>query len=143
MGHHYLEGTDEKRFLAEETPYDGVPYVGCAATQYAGSDSYPATVTWVNDKTVEVKTKEGKKLKIPKSIRVRGCDYEVVRGSGQDGSAEYVYFELECANSGYEGSEYSFRPAKQGYVQVGTASRSTAAQTLGLGYRRAYRDPSF
>ena len=123
--------------LPETTSYDGAPYVGCAATEFFGSDCYPATVVWVSDGTVSV---EGREL--PKTIRISADDYRVVSGHGNDGSARYTY------HGAYMGDpeacpRYSYRRRLGGYVREGIRSNSTAAQTLGLGRRRAYRDPSF
>jgi hypothetical protein len=123
---------------------DGVPYVGCAATRPSGSDCYPGTIVWVSDQTVWVLLGEGqggRGVHMPRQIGFRGCDWRVVSGSTQDGSASYEYFDDLPPDA--RGEAYSWRPKRRGYVQVGTPSRSSAAHTLGLGCRRAYLDPSF
>jgi hypothetical protein len=130
--------------LPERTPFDGIPYVGCAATVPLGSDCYPATVVWVNPKLVEVTLQDGRKLLIPKSVRIRGCEYKGVEGHSNAYTEDqrYVYLDDE-APVWRDNEEYSYRDARKGYVRVGTSSRSSAAQRLGFGYRRAYRDPCF
>ncbi len=142
-----------ERLLPDETPFSGVPYVGCAATIPVGSDCYPATVVWVSDRTtpveVEAPAHEGLKtvVRMPKRIRVRECRHRGVEGhdNAYTENQRYEYYEApEDADYGKaEAHEYSWRERRRGYVQVGTPSRSTAAQRLGLGHRRAYYDPSF
>lgn len=128
--------------LPDETPFDGVPYVGCAVTEPCGSDSYPGTVVWVSEQKV-VAANEGRgnyPVIVPLRIRVKPDRYRVVNGSMQDGSAMFEYYD-----GGPESNtrEYSWRSLLNGYVQVGTPSRSSAAQRLGFGYRQRYYDPSF
>ena len=128
------------RILPAETPFAGVPYEGCAATIPCGSDSYPGTVSKVSESKV-LDTRSG--LTYPTKIWVRSCGYKIIRGSGQDGSAEYVYFEDDDHPPNEIGQAYTYRLQRGGYVQVGTRSSSTAAWRLAFGHRRAYRDPSF
>ena len=132
-----------RKELPAETPFAGVPYVGCAATVPCGSDCYPATVVWVNPKTVEVETKGGK-LSLPKTVKIQGCEYSGVEGHSNAFTEDqrYTYWDDDEAPHWRDGEAYSYRPG-YGYVRVGTPTRSSAAQRLGFGYRRAYRDPSF
>lgn len=142
-----------ERILPAETEYKGVPYVGCAATIPVGSDSYPGTVTWVSEQTVE---HEGRiydkfdgayktiKVKVPKRLRVR-----TVQARGAEGwnnafteNQKYVYYETEEDERNL-GREYSYRPKAHRYVEVGTSYRSTAAQGIYFGHRSYYRDPHF
>ena len=134
MGH---IGVKMDRFLPETTPYDGVPYAGCAATEVVGSDCYPATVMWVSPSTLKVGDRE-----VPRFVRISLDRYKVISGHGDDGSARYAY-SRDIEDEPESGALYSYRPRLMGYVRVGIRSDSTAAQTLGLGWRRAYRDPSF
>lgn len=156
-----ISATDPKKPLPErlqdvilpaETPFDGVPYVGCAVTIPVGSDSYPGTVCKVSKETVEVEfIKRDKdynetkvKRTIPKRVWVRSCDFRGVEGHSNAFTENQKYVYLEYPNwEQREGAEYSWRDKKKGYIRVGTSSRSSAAQRIGFGFRRAYRDPSF
>jgi hypothetical protein len=144
-----LQDKPTETILPASTPYDGIPYVGCAATIPVGSDSYPGTVSWVSKQTVEAEWRSDyeqptRKVQVPKRIRVRKCDYRGVEGHSNvyTESQKYVYFE-KAGDQADEGAEYSWRPQRNGYVRKGTSSRSSAAQRIGLGFRRAYYDPSF
>lgn len=148
-----------ERILPATTPWEGVPYVGCACTVPVGSDCYPATVVWVSDDTVEhtFRVRDSalhgdlgmfeKKVRLPKRIAIRYCGYRGVEGHSNAFTEQQKYeyfdtpvFEGEPENSG---EIYSWRPKRGNYVRAGTSYKSSAAQGLGFGYRRAYRDPSF
>jgi hypothetical protein len=94
-----------------------------------GSDSYPGTVSWVSP--------NGNR------IRVRRCDYKMVRGDPFSEHQEHAFFDDNAEDDEDSGTLYSWRERRKGYVALGTRSSSTAAQTLGLGFRSAYRDPHF
>ena len=136
--------------LPETTEWKGVPYVGCAATIGVGSDSYPGTVVWVSEQTVDHEytnkdTGEKFTVKLPRRVRIRQCDYRGVEGHSNAFTEDqkYVYFDDDAHsdNPRFKGREYSYRPKRKNYVQVGDYYRS--AQSPGFGFRRAYRDPHF
>jgi hypothetical protein len=139
-----------QRILPERTPFEGVPYEGCAATIPVGSDSYPGTVVRVEGEIDVVRPfyEDGKRkdrqLRIPRKVWIRECSYRGVEGHYNDHTEDqrYVYYEDDELPE-REGREYSWRPKWGKYVRVGTSSRSTAAQSPGFGIRRAYRDPCF
>lgn len=137
-----------ERILPEVTEYKGVPYVGCAATEPCGSDSYPGTITWVSKETVEhtyQDRKTGEKIivQLPKRVRFTRCDHRGVQGHDNSftENQKYVYFDDTETLHGYV--EYSYRAKRKNYVRTGTPWRSSAAQGLYFGSRTYYRDPCF
>jgi hypothetical protein len=141
-----------ERILPDKTKWEGVPYVGCAATVGVGSDSYPGTVVWVSEQTIDHEysvydKSTGKyevvKVKLPKKIKVRGCHSRGVKGHNNAFTEDQRYVYYEDTEEDKEGAEYSYRKVRKNYVQVGTSSRSSAARAPSFGYRRFYRDPSF
>jgi hypothetical protein len=127
--------------LPERTPFDGVPYVGCACTRPSGSDSYPATVVWVSKETVYHTYPDGTVKVVPKKIRILGDRYRMTGGNALSEKQEYQYYREDAPEGSYS-DEFSYRAKRRNYVRVGTRSSSTAAQGLYFGIRRAYRDPS-
>lgn len=137
-----------ERILPARTDFTGIPYVGCAATIHVGSDSYPATVSWVSEQTVDYdyedrKTLKSVSIKLPKRVRLRRVDSRGVEGhnNAYTENQKYVYF--DDGDDSPTGREFSWRPKRKNYVEVGTSSRSSAAQAPGFGYRSYYRDPHF
>ena len=127
--------------------FDGVPFVGCGVTIPSGSDCSPGTVVRVSERTYRTTIQSTgypprapRTVEMPARIWVRGCSYRPTKNYSYTGNQEH-----EFIDDGFEGTlqEYSWRPKRQRYVRVGTPTRSTAAQGLGLGFRRAYRDPHF
>jgi hypothetical protein len=140
MSHHYMEGT-EQEILPADTEFDGVPYVGCAATIHVGSDSYPATVARVSEKTVNFTAADGRKLKLPVTVELQECMFRRIDKNGQSEIQKYVYYRSTTPFD--QARAYSWRPGIKNYVAVGTRTRSSAAQPPAFGYRRAYWDPTF
>lgn len=141
-----------KEILPSTTKWEGVPYVGCAVTIPVGSDSYPGTVVWVSDETVDhdysVYNKETGgydiiKVKLPKKIRIRECRSQGVRGHDNSFTENQKYFYYQIPGQELAAQEYSYRSRRKNYVAVGTPWRSSAAQAPSFGVRRYYRDPSF
>jgi hypothetical protein len=143
-----MQGVDVEKILSETTPFYGVPYVGCAVTIPIGSDRYPASVSWVSEKTVRIKLDDGSTLDIPRSIRVKECDYRGVHDHSNEFTEDqrYVYFESDHSENwspDYQGVTYTWRPKFGRYVQLGVRATSSGAWSIFFGARRAYFDPSF
>lgn len=138
-----------RTYLPDTTPFDGVPYVGCAATIPCGSDSYPGTVVRVEGETEvrlpihEQHTRGWTKARIPRKVWIRRCEYEGIEGHSNAFTEDQRYRYFEDDEHTEAGRPYSWRPRWNRYIEVGTPSRSTAAQPLFFGRRRAYRDPCF
>lgn len=93
------------------------PQVGTLATLYVGTDRYPFEV-----------------IKDGKTPTLRALSANIVFGSEQDGSAQYVYTPNE------QGRTISVRQLRDGYWYVrGTGRR----QPVIFGYALRYRDPHF
>lgn len=103
------------------------PEVGMPATVCHWSDRSPATVVEV------LRFKSGAKAGQVKGVVVTGDKYKVVSGSEYDGSAQYEY---ESQPDSPHRAVYLINQRGQ-YVLKGESTK------LALGYREAYRDPSF
>lgn len=100
-----------------------VPEVGMGATIYAGSDSYPATVSRVSKNGKTLWVKQDKKM--------------VTSGTWETGNVTYVTLPDEDAPE----RQYSLRSNGQ-WIMKGVATNARYG-SLGLGYRRYAQDPSF
>lgn len=135
-----------EQILPEDTPYQGVPYVGCAATRHSGSDSYPATVVWVSKETFEYTYEDRRTggritVQMPKKVRTLNDRYRALGPVAFTENQKYQYYS-EAAPSNSYSDEWSWRPQRKNYVRVGDSWR-TSCSSPSFGYRRAYRDPSF
>lgn len=141
MGHHYMEGVEVESILPAQTKFDGIPYVGCAATIPVGSDSYPATVVEVSEKTVEYETSDGKIFNLPAQVALQQCMFRRTDKNGLSEIQTYVYYNKLTPFD--EKIWYSWRASRNNYVAVGMRADSSGAQSPIFGVRRAYWDPSF
>lgn len=129
------------------------PEPGDGATQGVGSDSYAYTIVDVSSERVKatVRDHQGEMIEVmwPKWIEVIQDDAKVVRGSGQDGSAEYEY-ETRLDSSAtrfilkdgrYRQATRKYRPETRSYEVLNSCRKD--APTMSVGFRRYYRDPSF
>lgn len=100
-----------------------------AATISVGSDRYPATVVHDDGKIIEL----------------RANDYKVVKGSAQDGSAEYEYYDGET----FRYNRWTFRRRNGQLEEVvfnpetGRYNKLDSSRRLYIGRREAYYDPHF
>jgi len=138
------EETEAEAFLPErDEGFAGVPYVGCPATIPVGSDSYPGTVVDTGRTTVRYQflDRDGNTvvLNMPRTITVRDDEYRGVKdfSNAYTEAQRYQYLAFPEGPT----SKWSWRPRLGRYVQVGSGGRRS--QGLGLGFRRAYRDPHF
>lgn len=126
--------------------YCGVPYVGCPTSEPVGSDSYPGTVVWVSKDTIEheypATFNRGKcNVMLPKKIKVARCGFRAVKGHSNAYTEDQRYEYYVLPASDVTETVFSYRSKVNRYVRVGV--KSNLGQTLMLGYRRAYLDPSF
>lgn len=97
------------------------PEVGMECTICFYSDSRPAKVS---------------RIISPKRIEVKELSYKCIKGSAQDGSAEYEYFDDP------NGAERIFSLRKNGkWIIVGNSTKDGIK--LSLGHAHYYYDPHF
>jgi hypothetical protein len=114
-----VEPNRELRF--ENAEGKVVPVVGVGVTRSIGSDSYAGTIVKVSPSGHQ--------------FTMRDDIAQVVKGTEQDGSAEYIYLR----NSAGCGAETVFSRRRDGsYIQAGSSYGRA-----NIGIRRTYRDPSF
>lgn len=102
------------------------PEVGQGATICMWSDRHPATVVAV------LRFKTGPKTGQVRGVEVTGDSWKIVKGSEQDGSAQYTY------TSNPDAPRRTFLVDQHGrYVEKGGGDR------LSLGGRDRHYDPSF
>lgn len=113
-----------------------VPEVGMGCTLLGWSDRYPATIVSV----VSCPTSKAWTC----FIEVTDDDYKVVKGSAQDGSAEY---EFSPKPDGYK-TTYG-KSAKTGFWfliranEKGRLVKADSGNGIRIGQREKYQDPSF
>lgn len=93
------------------------PELGMGVTLHVGSDCYPYTVVWVAENK--------------KSFVMRGCSAKMTSGNVFSEDQEYTYTEVINA------AHFMVKQNRKGQWL------SEHGNVIGLGYRRAYRDPSF
>jgi hypothetical protein len=139
--------------IAEKT-LQPVPVVGMGATEMLWSDRHAHTVLQVSEEMVEDQinvTDVGVITRTyPKWIMAKQDQAKVVKGSCQDGSAEY-----EFTNDGNieQASRYYYHKPSHKYREesrtwkngeiVGTKRTNAGMQGIILGYRDEYYDPCF
>lgn len=140
-----------------EKVFQPIPEIGMGATLVMWSDRHPYTVVGLSDKTVfyeaNVRMEDGSSKRIgreyPKHIFVKEDGFKVIKGSMQDGSAKYEYFDKEDA---YE-EKFIFHKASGLYRResrtwkegeyVPTNRTNKEATAIILGRKEKYYDPSF
>lgn len=129
------------------------PEPGDGATQSVGSDSYAYTIVGVSNERVKalVKNHQGEAIEVswPKWIEVVQDNAKIIKGSGQDGSAEYEYETRLNASperyimkdSRYRRATRKYRPETNSYEILNSCKKD--APTMTVGFRSYYQNPSF
>lgn len=112
------------------------PKVGMGATMTGWTDRYPGTVIKV--------TEFGGSARWLYEIEVRDDVYKVVKGSCQDGSAEYAYSPSENGAV----TKFAYDKKAEKWTEVVRNSKTGKlnkrdGKGLILGFRERYYDPSF
>jgi len=131
-----------------------IPTVGMGATEHLWSDRHAYTVLEVSKETVIV-TVEVEKIgmvtrEYPKWIKARQDEAKVIKGSCQDGSAQYEFTndnDISKATTYYFNKNTSMYRQEnrkwngKEYLPTGTTTKEK--QSITLGYKDEYYDPCF
>lgn len=129
-----------------------IPIVGMGATKCVGSDRYAYTIQYVSDDVIYVPCYEDHPktgirtlvyVAMPKYILVTEDEWKVINGSCENGSAVFEFTPVPLSNY-CKGEEYVYNKSTKRYRKTtGNHRTNMKMQSISVGFKRKYYDPSF